>query len=143
MSPTWRTEGKKMTTNRLTNTATETEFLTTVIELAQFAGWKVAHFRPARTKDGWRTAVAGDVGFPDLVLAKSGSVIFAELKSQSGRVDTSQKEWLAALTDTDPDVWSGVQVAAVASGSEHFPQLFSVYLWRPSDMSEIRSVLGI
>lgn len=124
--------------------SSETDFIDTVIELAQQAGWHVAHFRPARTADGgWVTAMKGDPGFPDLVMAKKGSVIFAELKSKNGRPSAVQRSWLAALTDTDGNVWNGEHVAAIASGSEHFPQLFSVYLWRPADMPEIRRVLGV
>jgi hypothetical protein len=30
-----------------------------VIELAKLRGWRTAHFRPARTAHGWRTAVLG------------------------------------------------------------------------------------
>ena len=43
---------------------TEEQLLTAVMDLAKFAGWRVTHFRPARTGRGWRTAVQGDNGCP-------------------------------------------------------------------------------
>ena len=77
---------------------TEAQLQASVIELAQLLGWRVAHFRPARTEAGWRTAVAGDgKGFPDLLLTKRGYLLFAELKSARGRLSPEQEEWLADL----------------------------------------------
>ena len=65
---------------------TETELLTNVLELSTLLGWRTAHFRPAMTSHGWRTAVSGDgKGFPDLVLV-SGRVLFVELKGARGKV---------------------------------------------------------
>jgi hypothetical protein len=47
---------------------TEAAFLRQVLDLAKLRGWRTAHFRPAQTSRGWRTAVQGDgAGFPDLV----------------------------------------------------------------------------
>lgn len=86
--------------------------------LARVLGWRVAHFRPAQTKRGWRTAVAGDgAGFPDLVLVHRAKerVIFAELKSQRGKLAPEQVEWREAL---------------LAAGVEY-------YCWRPADIAEI------
>jgi hypothetical protein len=78
-------------------TLTERELQNAVIELAQLLKWRVAHFRPARTAQGWRTAVAGDgVGFPDLVLVRD-RLIFVELKSAKGRLSPAQQCWLADL----------------------------------------------
>lgn len=77
---------------------TERELQTAVIECARLLGWRVAHFRPALTARGWRTPVEGDgAGFPDLVLARPGRLIFAELKSERGRVSDEQNAWLDAL----------------------------------------------
>ena len=90
-----------------------------VIALAHLFGWRVAHFRPARTVHGWRTPVAADgAGFPDLVLV-GPRVIFAELKSQRGRVSAAQRAWLDALSE------AGVEA----------------YLWRPSQFDEVADVL--
>ena len=81
---------------------TEKDFTASVIELAQVLGWKVAHFRPAMTSKGWRTPVQGDgKGFPDLVMAKGDHrLIFAELKSEGGRMSPEQDAWHDALRYT-------------------------------------------
>lgn len=79
-------------------TMTEAELLDAIVVLARILGWSVAHFRPARTEHGWRTAMSGDKGFPDLVLAKAGRTIFAELKSDAGRVAPEQNLWIDALS---------------------------------------------
>lgn len=79
----------------------ESEFQTIVIDMARLFKWRVAHFRPAMTSKGWRTPVSADgKGFPDLVLVKSWRLIFAELKTDRGRVSTEQQEWLDALPDS-------------------------------------------
>ena len=78
-------------------TMTEDDFQSRIIETAQLHGWRVAHFRAARTSRGWRTPVQGDAGFPDLVLARRGALIVAELKSDTGRVAPDQRAWLDQL----------------------------------------------
>lgn len=89
----------------------EAELQEAVIECAHMYGWMVAHFRPARTEKGWRTPVAADgKGFPDLVLVRH-RVIFAELKSERGRLTFEQEMWLKQLTNAGADA----------------------YLWRPTD----------
>lgn len=98
---------------------TEAEFQSYVLDLAALLGWRVAHFRPARTEKGWRTAVAADgKGFPDLVLVRD-RVIFAELKSDTGRLSGEQEEWLEDLA---------------AAGAE-------TYIWRPSDRTSVEAAL--
>jgi hypothetical protein len=78
----------------------EATFLTQVIDLSRLWGWRVAHFRPARTSQGWRTAVQADgAGFPDLVLVRDGVLLFAELKTDEGELTESQREWLLALSE--------------------------------------------
>lgn len=77
----------------------EDEFQRLVIELAHVYGWMAAHFRPAMTKHGWRTPAGADgKGWPDLVLVhpKHG-VIYAEVKSQKGRLSPDQIRWRDAL----------------------------------------------
>ena len=77
---------------------TERAFTAQVIALARWHKWRVAHFRPAQTQSGrWITAMQGDVGFPDLVLARAGKVLFAELKSESGKLTRKQMEWAHEL----------------------------------------------
>src|SRR5665213_1836630 len=64
---------------------TEAQWQRRVLDLAQLCGWRVAHFRPARTATGWRTAVEADgVGYPDLTMVRDGRLLFAELKSEAG-----------------------------------------------------------
>ena len=100
----------------------EKEFQAQVIELAWLHNWLVAHFRPALTASGrWITPVAADgAGFPDLVLARRGRVIVAELKSQRGQPSTEQKAWLEAFGSCN-----GIET----------------YLWRPADWNKIEEVL--
>jgi hypothetical protein len=110
----------------------EDDLLGEVIDIAHERGYIVAHFRPAWTEKGWRTPVAADgKGFPDLVLARPtihqtrstpmrpARVIYAELKSATGRTSAEQRQWLNTLQ---------------ACGQE-------VYTWRPSDLERIRTVL--
>jgi VRR-NUC domain len=98
---------------------TEAEFQRAVIEAAHVLGWRVAHFRPARTAHGWRTPVEADgAGFPDVVLVRE-RVLFVELKSATTRVTPEQRQWLDALD---------------AAGAE-------AYLWRPDHWDDIQSVL--
>lgn len=87
----------------------ERDFQAQVIELARMTGWRVAHFRPAMDSKGrWKTAVAGDgAGFPDLVLARPGKLLFRELKSNTGKVEPEQVAWGDALRAAGADwaVW--------------------------------------
>ena len=73
---------------------------THVISAARTFGWRVVHFRPARTDKGWRTAYTGDSGFPDLVLARNGRVLCVELKSHRGRPDENQKLWAQEMGES-------------------------------------------
>lgn len=107
---------------------TEDNFQEAVIEMARWLGWKVAHFRGVRIlkKDGtyhYETPVQADgAGFPDLVMVHpfQGRTVYAELKSDAGRLSEPQKQWLEWL--------------AADSHNE-------VYSWRPGDWPEIESVL--
>ena len=99
----------------------EAEFLSQVTELLEMFRWRWCHFRPARTKDGWRTALSGDKGFPDIVAIKElngGSVrlLFIELKREQGKLTEAQKGWLDLLN----------KVAGVET-----------YVWYPHNWNEI------
>jgi hypothetical protein len=96
-------------------------FQEAVLSLAKVNGWKAFHPLSVRDfKGNYRTALAGDKGFPDLVLARKpsaqrvGGLIFAELKAESGRIAIEQIEW-----------------------SEHLAPWGEWYLWRPRDMDSI------
>ena len=88
----------------------EKEFDASVRQLAQMLGWRRYH-----TYDSRRS----EPGFPDLVLVRD-RIIFAELKSEKGKVTARQEAWIAALR---------------TAGAE-------VYVWRPSDMDAIAEVLS-
>jgi len=76
----------------------ETAFQARIIDTARAYHWLAAHYRPSINRRGrWSTAVEGDKGAPDLILAKGGRVILAELKSDNGRTTAEQRLWLAAL----------------------------------------------
>ena len=86
-------------------TISEQQLTDAVIEMAQWFGWKIVHFRPARTSQGWRTAVQGDgIGWPDLFAVRDDRIIAAELKSSRGRVAADQVSWLDALATAGVEV---------------------------------------
>lgn len=99
----------------------EAAFTRRVLELAAGRGWLRFHARPARTRSGWRTPVAGDgVGFPDLVLVRGGRLVVAELKAGRNAPTAAQRRWLAALA---------------AAGAE-------VYVWKPRDWPAVLAALA-
>jgi len=85
----------------------EAAFQSWVIAEAKRHGWLVAHVTDSRRQD--------TTGLPDMVLARNGLVILAELKTETGGVRDEQKEWLAA------------------SGN---------HLWRPSMRAKISAMLA-
>jgi len=91
---------------------TEAQFTDRVIQTAKLYGWLVTHFRPAKTERGWRTALQGDSGFVDLVLARSGEVIHAELKVGNKKPRPDQVSWGQAIGKTYrlwyPDDWNEI-----------------------------------
>jgi hypothetical protein len=86
-----------MSTAVLGRKVSENDFQRALLEAAHLYHWRVCHFRAARTKSGWRTPIEGDPGLPDLILARDGVVIMAELKSDDGILAADQEEWLRAL----------------------------------------------
>lgn len=87
----------------------EKEWQAQVVSLARRLGWRVYH-----TYDSRRSAP----GWPDLALVRE-RFILAELKTDTGRLSPSQKEWLDDLK---------------AAGVE-------TYLWRPRDMGQVAATL--
>jgi len=97
----------------------ESEFKNQLISIATMYGWKVHHDLPSMNAQGrYRTAIQGHAGFPDIVFVKAndrgvGGILFVELKTEIGRLDPHQKEWLEEIR---------------LAGGEW-------YVWRPSDMA--------
>lgn len=67
-----------------------------ILDAAMVHRWRVCHVRPARTAAGWRTPIQGHAGLPDLILARDGVVLLAELKDSTGKPTLDQAAWLAA-----------------------------------------------
>jgi len=99
----------------------EKDFQQRIIDTAQLFGWLVHHCRPAWDGKNYRTPIAGDTGFPDLVLVHPTRLIVfvAELKSDRGRVVPQQNRWL--------DGFNNAGVRAV--------------VWRPRDWPAILAEL--
>ena len=94
----------------------EKEFQNKVVALAIMYGWRVTHFRASQVGGKWMTAIQGHSGFPDLCMAHADKgLVFAELKTERGKLDPAQVNWLRTLD---------------AAGAE-------AYVWRPSDMQFI------
>jgi hypothetical protein len=102
----------------------EAELLDQTVELAMHCKWAVCHFRPARTRSGWRTAIQGHIGFPDLVLARAGVVLFRELKGARGRPSSEQRDWGRQI---DPTWDTDAAVRLIE------PLYVPFDVWRPAD----------
>jgi hypothetical protein len=98
---------------RAHNGPTEKLFAGQVVQYARLMGWRCYH--------SWLSARSAP-GYPDLCLVRAGRLVFAELKSLTGKTTPAQDEWLGAL--------GGVPCV-------------EVYVWRPDDRSwaEIERVL--
>lgn len=69
----------------------ERDFQQAVVDLAQLRGWRVMHIHDSRRGLG--------AGYPDLTLLHraTGRLLFAELKSERGRVSPEQRAWIEDL----------------------------------------------
>lgn len=103
----------------------EASFQSTVLQLAELHGWRTYHTHDSRRSNP---------GFPDLVLVRDGVLIFAELKSETGRVSPAQTEWLGELEGV------AQRVARPSADGPTFP--VQVYVWRPRDWESIVKVLS-
>ncbi len=86
---------------------TEAEFQAAVIQLAETCGYQVMHVRRSVVRQGrWATATSIS-GWPDLTLLGHDRAIFAELKSERGRLTAEQKQVIALLraAGLDARVW--------------------------------------
>jgi hypothetical protein len=92
-------------------TISERDLTAYVRDVARTCGWLRYHT--------WKS-IHSPAGFPDEVLVRPPRLVFAELKSASGRLKPEQEAWLEALQ----------QVPGV-----------DVFVWRPDDMDEIAEAL--
>lgn len=104
------TDHERVSTAFLAPKLTEAQFQAQVLRYAALMGWRAYH-----TYDSRRSAA----GFPDLVLVRRPRVIWAELKSDRGRITPEQRAWIFDLRSSGQDV----------------------RIWRPSDWPEIERVL--
>jgi hypothetical protein len=88
----------------------ETQFQEKVTDLCDWLRLRWYHVNDSRRDKA---------GFPDLVIVGPHGVVFAELKSSSGKVSAAQKEWHDDLR---------------LAGSE-------AYIWRPDDWPFIQNTL--
>jgi hypothetical protein len=121
---------------------TEAAFQAKVTNLAGFYQWRWYHSpdnRPVTAKSGRRYVQRVKAGFPDLVLVRGPELIFAELKTEKGRLSNEQRGWLAAIDEVDSALSYVVGVfketgrVRMAGG---FPSIEAV-VWRPSDLERI------
>ena len=105
---------------------TEAQWMAQVIELAELHSWRVMHVRPAIARQSarhgtkWVTATSV-TGWVDLTLwhPTAGGVIFAELKTDRGRLTREQADVIDSLR---------------GSGQE-------VHVWRPRDFDAVHERL--
>jgi hypothetical protein len=73
----------------------EKELQANILALCKQLRLRTAHFPPLLAPDGrWVTPLQGDAkGFTDLVIVGPGGVIFAEIKTNTGRVAPDQRAW--------------------------------------------------
>jgi len=79
----------------------------TVLGLCGHLHLLVAHFRPGRTVEGWRTPVEADgKGYPDLTIVgpAGAGVMWRELKADGKYPDADQRVWLQRLDAAGCDV---------------------------------------
>ena len=83
------------------STLSEADFQRAVIDMAELHQWRIYHV--AKVKGQLRSETSK--GFPDLVLARYGSLVFAELKREGEEPTHEQKIWLAFLRSAHPHVY--------------------------------------
>ena len=88
----------------------EDDLQTRCIQAAQYFGWTVCHFRPAKTDKGWRTAIQGTKGFYDAVMMRETpshmtDILFVEFKSEKGKLSMEQTLWKMLAENSLAEYW--------------------------------------
>ena len=105
---------------------TEKELDAAIAKLCRLYGWRRYHtYRSKRSP----------AGFPDLVLVKPPRLIFAELKSDDGKVSAEQAEWALDLEA----VSEACRERMIAG---HPPSNVEAFVWRPRDLDAIARILA-
>jgi len=116
-----------------------------VLELAGMYRWRVHHCRPAAGSGGrWSTPIQGHPGFPDLVLARSGRVLFVELKTDasSSKLTGEQTAWRDVLLAAGAQlVWVWHLEARVEPGRQAQPASAAGSNQTHTEQSSIRGSL--
>ena len=101
-------------------TVPEKLFQEQVIQLANTCGWDCHHIRPAKYGATWKTD--GLPGMPDLILIgqRGQGIIWAELKTNTGKLTTIQEARISQL---------------LSNGEE-------VHVWRPRDLDKVAERLS-
>jgi hypothetical protein len=110
---------KRLTdTDRSFRELTESQWQAKVESVARKNGW-VPYHAPANRPDKYGNIQNVEAGFPDLCIIRSGKMIFAELKKETGKLSAAQVRTIELIK---------------SCGLE-------CYVWRPSDVREVLSVL--
>jgi hypothetical protein len=80
-------------------TLSEADLQRRIFDLAKLRRWRIVHIRNVRVDGRWRVPYEGDGGLPDLILARDGRVLLAELKTDRGKPTADQIAWLTAAED--------------------------------------------
>lgn len=107
---------------RLDAAMTEAQLQATVTSALTRCGWWSYHTHDARRSER---------GFPDLFAIRGDRMLFAELKTEAGRVSAAQHAVLALLRTI-------ADVVNTATGRA----TITVAVWRPSDLDEALQVIA-
>ena len=112
---------------------TEDELLQAVTDAATFMGWRWHHIRRSD-----KALQMGHSGFPDLVLARAGVVVFLELKRLNGIPTPDQLAWLDAINGAAPGPNATLHEHAMEAAREH---IMSAGIVTPANLSGLLEAL--